>query len=311
MNKAIVDGDIVAYWAAGKLAARYYEVAGTKVKPGYEDGKNGKVRAQELADILGGEVEYKEDPVDREDLANLIWSTFDKLFVYHEVTVCVSSSPCWRTKLYPEYKAGRPPRSENVKLAFEVLKDVVEDQGLEWEEREGFEADDLISILHRKCVEDGDTPVVVSVDKDLRQLPGQHVISLLNMDEITITEDEARHNLWLQVLIGDSVDNIKGCPGIGKKKGAKIIHNAEMEHVYEFSFESPPRHGPIPSEEDFMAYHVHRAYNAAGQGVEDMAKTYTLVKLLKDEDRGGPLDVVIGLSSACLRVSKYMGEYDS
>ena len=65
-------------------------------------------------------------------------------------------------------------------------------------------------------------PIVVSPDKDLDQLPGEHYNYKSNV-QYYVDEDEARRWFWMQVLTGDYSDNVRGCWGVGEKGAAQYI----------------------------------------------------------------------------------------
>jgi DNA polymerase-1 len=82
-----------------------------------------------------------------------------------------------------------------------------------------LEADDLLGF---NASLSGD--VIVTADKDLLQVPGQHYNPYVPNPTIrTITPEEGTYNFLTQVLTGDSTDNYPGCPGIGPKTAAKIL----------------------------------------------------------------------------------------
>lgn len=86
----------------------------------------------------------------------------------------------------------------------------------------GIEADDACAI-HQVNVEDS---VIVSMDKDLRQIPGWHYNWVKPEEGIMyVDEDEARYYKYIQILAGDATDNIEGLPGMGEKKAAKLLQN--------------------------------------------------------------------------------------
>lgn len=89
---------------------------------------------------------------------------------------------------------------------------------------EDLEADDLLSAL-----QDEDT-YIVSVDKDLRQVPGLHY-DLDQKKIITIESEDALITLAKQMLTGDSTDNIGGLEGIGPKKAEKILENVKPKNA--------------------------------------------------------------------------------
>lgn len=90
----------------------------------------------------------------------------------------------------------------------------------------GMEADDALVMLH-----DADT-VIITADKDLLQSPGEHVIMKTQQSPNTefplllnrkfVTKEEGYRRIIKQTLLGDSVDNIPGCSGVGKKKVAEL-----------------------------------------------------------------------------------------
>jgi len=98
----------------------------------------------------------------------------------------------------------------------------------EWDAElvEGMEADDKLAI---RATELGDESIIVTIDKDLDQVKGWHH----NFNKNTtyyISEEQGRLNFYMQFLIGDSVDNIKGVHGIGPKKAKALLEGkTELE----------------------------------------------------------------------------------
>lgn len=96
------------------------------------------------------------------------------------------------------------------------------------------EADDHISWVSRFNRESGKEPVIVGIDKDLRQIPGDHY-DWVKDEHFTITEDEARLAFWEQVLAGDEGDNVTGCWGLGEKGARKFLqrcHSLSDEDIW-------------------------------------------------------------------------------
>lgn len=89
---------------------------------------------------------------------------------------------------------------------------------------EGMEADDAIAIAHAGQPD----AVTCSVDKDFAQLEGKH-FNFVDDEFYTVTAEEALHNLYVQILAGDSVDNIQGIPKVGKAKANAILAGATTE----------------------------------------------------------------------------------
>ena len=149
-----------------------------------------------------------------------------------EIILCYScpSRHYFRHDLLPTYKGNRkdaPP------LALRPLK--------EWsatkyvtKTKPNLEADDVLGILatHKSLVKG--TKIIVTIDKDLQQIPGLH----LNTDDVAagvfrVSPDFGRRVLWRQVLTGDTVDNYSGCPGIGPKRVGAILDGMTEDNFAE------------------------------------------------------------------------------
>lgn len=86
----------------------------------------------------------------------------------------------------------------------------------------GMEADDEISIRHTELLAEGKTPIVVSIDKDMKQLVGWNYNFVKNVLEY-IDEHGANLSFYTQVLMGDRTDNIPGLEGVGIKTAEKLL----------------------------------------------------------------------------------------
>ena len=138
----------------------------------------------------------------------------------------------FRSDIYPEYKANRPPPPEDLVPQFPLIREAVRAFGLPCIEKEGFEADDLIATYARRAVAEGKTVTIVSSDKDLMQLVGPGIDMMDPMKGTTIGPDQVRERFGVgpdrvvdvQALAGDSTDNVPGVPGIGVKTAAELIN---------------------------------------------------------------------------------------
>jgi len=140
-----------------------------------------------------------------------------------------------RQAIDPEYKAHRSETPEDLKVQFPYIRQVVDALAVPSVEKEGFEADDLIATLAKEAVEAGFDVVVVTGDKDFAQIVGPHVRLYDGMSDKWTgpAEVEAKWGVGpermieLQTLLGDSIDNIPGIPGVGEKTAADLIARFE------------------------------------------------------------------------------------
>lgn len=95
----------------------------------------------------------------------------------------------------------------------------------------GREADDEVSILAHQARAEGVPYVVASIDKDLDQVPGLHYDYMKHVF-YEVSEEDAERNFWIQVIAGDSGDNIPGCWKIGRGK-AELVVDTVSEHIWE------------------------------------------------------------------------------
>lgn len=93
---------------------------------------------------------------------------------------------------------------------------------------DGQEADDAIGIRATELGGMGLTPVIVSTDKDLKNIPGYHY-NWVDKKLFHVTEREALSNFYCQLLSGDSTDNIPGIDGIGTTKARRILKGLTSE----------------------------------------------------------------------------------
>jgi DNA polymerase I len=149
----------------------------------------------------------------------------------HLAIVFDKSEITFRNKLYPDYKAHRPPAPDDLIPQFSLIRDAVRAFDLPCLEQIGFEADDLIATYARLAGERGATTTIVSSDKDLMQLVTDKVVMFDTMKDRRIGIPEVIEKFGVppekvvevQALAGDSTDNVPGVPGIGIKTAAQLI----------------------------------------------------------------------------------------
>jgi DNA polymerase-1 len=149
----------------------------------------------------------------------------------HLAIIFDKSEITFRNKLYPDYKAHRPPAPDDLIPQFALIREAVRAFDLPCLEQAGFEADDLIATYVRLACERGATATIVSSDKDLMQLVTDCVTMYDTMKDRRIGIAEVIEKFGVppekvvevQALAGDSTDNVPGVPGIGVKTAAQLI----------------------------------------------------------------------------------------
>src|ERR1035437_5579940 len=149
----------------------------------------------------------------------------------HLAIIFDKSEVTFRNKLYPDYKAHRPPAPDDLIPQFALIREAVRAFDLPCLEQGGFEADDLIATYAREAGERGATATIVSSDKDLMQLVTDKVTMYDTMKDRRIGIAEVIEKFGVppekvvevQALIGDSVDNVPGVPGVGPKAASTLI----------------------------------------------------------------------------------------
>ncbi|HXV61891.1 MAG TPA: DNA polymerase I [Vicinamibacteria bacterium] len=136
-----------------------------------------------------------------------------------------------RHERFEEYKANRPPTPPDLKQQLPVARKLCEALGLAILEREGIEADDIIGTLSSLAERAGYRVLIVSSDKDLLQLVSNDTVVVHPVKYERLDTEGVRRKFGVApqqipdvlALVGDSVDNIPGVPGIGDKGAARLI----------------------------------------------------------------------------------------
>ncbi len=164
---------------------------------------------------------------------------------YVAVAIDVSGDrETFRSELYPQYKATRDPMPEDLGPQIDRCLSILEAVGIPVVGAETFEADDVIATVVDRAVEEGGVRVrIVSKDKDLQQLLRADLVEMYDVhtDELIDVERLAEEKgvtpeqvIDMLALMGDTVDNVPGVPGIGPKTAAQLISRyGSLEAVLE------------------------------------------------------------------------------
>ena len=154
------------------------------------------------------------------------------------IAVCFDpQGPTFRSEADSSYKAERESTPEDIKLSVPIIKEIIKAYNIPILEVDGFEADDVIGTMAKKAEREGFTTYMMTPDKDFGQLVTPNVLqykpSYRGQDFELRGEEEvcARYGIQntsqvidLLALMGDKIDNIPGCPGIGEKTAVKLIN---------------------------------------------------------------------------------------
>ena len=152
------------------------------------------------------------------------------------------AEPTFRSSIFPAYKAHRPEPPADLIGQFPLIEQLIEALGIPLLSVAGYEADDLIATVATYSQEMGILCHICTSDKDCRQLLSPKTF-LFNLRKGTVFGTSELFADWgirpdqvvdLQAMVGDSVDNVPGVPGIGYKTAAKLLQDfGTLEGVFE------------------------------------------------------------------------------
>jgi len=152
-----------------------------------------------------------------------------------------------RTELLESYKANRLETPEGIKVAVPYIHELLKAMHIPIIELQGWEADDLIGTLAKQAVKEDFDVYMVTPDKDFAQLVEEHIfmykpsrmgkgIEIWGIPEVQAKFGVERPEQVIDFLgmMGDSVDNIPGLPGVGEKTAKKFLAQfGTMENLFE------------------------------------------------------------------------------
>lgn len=146
------------------------------------------------------------------------------------------AGPTFRHEAYEQYKAQREETPEGIRTAVPYIKDIIRAYRIPILEMPGYEADDVIGTLARQADARGVDTFMMTPDKDYGQLVTEHVkmyrpkygdkeFEVLGVEEVKEKYGLSSPAQVIDMLglMGDSADNIPGCPGVGEKTATKLI----------------------------------------------------------------------------------------
>jgi DNA polymerase-1 len=164
-------------------------------------------------------------------VVNMLYKLLDEEKPERMAVVFDAPGKTFRDDLYAEYKADRAPMPDELRAQVEPLLEAIRGMGICLLRIDGVEADDVIGTLARQAAAAGYSTVISTGDKDLAQLVGEHVTLVNTMDNTTLDRDRVIQKFGVTpeqiidylALVGDSIDNIPGIPGVGPKTAVKWL----------------------------------------------------------------------------------------
>lgn len=146
------------------------------------------------------------------------------------------SGPTFRHEAYEQYKAQREETPEDIRLSVPIIKEIVKAYNIPILEIPGYEADDVIGTIANLAEKEGFEVYMMTPDKDYGQLVSEHIYMYRpkfggDYEKMGVKEVLEKYGLTstaqvidLLGLMGDSSDNIPGCPGVGEKTAQKLLN---------------------------------------------------------------------------------------
>ncbi|MCM1153074.1 MAG: DNA polymerase I [Muribaculum sp.] len=201
------------------------------------------------------------------------------------IAVCFDpAGPTFRSEAYADYKGERSSTPEDIKKSIPVIKEIIRAYNIPIILKEGFEADDVIGTMARRAEAEGFTVYMMTPDKDFGQLVSSNVLQYkpayrgqdfeLRGEQEVIRRyglQSTRQVIDLLALMGDKIDNIPGCPGVGEKTAVKLI-------------------GDFGSVDNLIA-HTDQLKGALKKKVEENAEQILFSKYLATIRTDVPLDI--------------------
>ncbi len=163
-----------------------------------------------------------------------------------------SKTSTFRTKIYSDYKANRPPMPDDMPAQIDQIEQILEAMKIPVLRLDGFEADDIIGTLAKKASAKGIDTFICSKDKDMYQLVDDHIYIFdmkkgETLDDNTLYEKYKIHPkdfIDVLALQGDSSDNIPGVPLIGEMNAVKMIQQyGSLDKLYKHADEIKGKRG--------------------------------------------------------------------
>ncbi|MGB6555463.1 MAG: DNA polymerase I [Candidatus Binataceae bacterium] len=160
----------------------------------------------------------------------------------HIAVVFDAPGKTFRDDLFSDYKANRSETPNDLRSQIPYIHRAVDAMRIKKIVIDGYEADDVIGTLAARAAKQRIETVLVTADKDFMQLVGPHVTLWDTMRDRRISAREIKERFGvepralidIQALTGDTIDNVKGVPGIGEKTASALIQKfGDLDNLYQ------------------------------------------------------------------------------
>ena len=188
---------------------------------------------------------------------NIMFKILEEEQADHLAVAFDLSAPTFRHKMFDAYKGTRKPMPEELREQVPLMKEALQTMNIPILTMEGYEADDILGTVAKRCQSEGIEVSVVSGDRDLLQLADEHIkirIPKTSKGTTNIYDyypDDVKREyqvtptefIDVKALMGDTSDNIPGVPSIGEKTATNlIVAYGSIENAYAHVAEiKPPR----------------------------------------------------------------------
>ncbi|WP_322406629.1 DNA polymerase I [Idiomarina sp. PL1-037] len=175
-------------------------------------------------------------------VVNMLRSLLKRYKPSHMAVVFDAKGKTFRSDIYQDYKANRPPMPDDLRSQIKPLHDIVRAMGLPLLCIDDVEADDVIGTLARQAGEKGRFTLISTGDKDMAQLVNEHVMLINTMTDTLMDPEGVEKKFGVKpdqiidylALMGDSSDNIPGLPKVGEKTAQALLQSiSSIDAIYE------------------------------------------------------------------------------
>ncbi|MDO5329133.1 MAG: DNA polymerase I [Coriobacteriia bacterium] len=172
---------------------------------------------------------------------NMFLSFYDKAQPDAIIVAFDAGIPKFRLEAVEQYKAQRKPMDNELRVQFPIIEELLKAMDIPVIKIDGWEGDDILGTIAKKCETCGCNTLLVTGDKDINQLASDKTKIVTSKNEfVGPAEVEEKYGIRVDqfidflALMGDSVDNIPGVPGIGPKSALQLLNDFnDLEGIYD------------------------------------------------------------------------------